>query len=396
MNLGIAVHRYDSAEGTGGYVVELVPRIAGIHRVTLYAAQIRAPVPDGVQVVRVPALMSRAYAAILSFPLALRLVRRPHDLFHAQGWVTDAADVVTAHIVMAAWREAARAARVPTPPGERALGAWVQAREAALIQRARRVIAPSHKVQEEIARYYGRASGVAVVHHGFPVPPRRQPLPHDVLEPSPRDRAGAPALARQHGGAGVGAASCPARRADARRALGLPAAAIVALFVGDLRKGYRVAAAAVAQNPEVYLAVVSRSRRPSDAEVEAQAQLGARLRWIGPLEDVGPAYQAADLLLHPTIYDSFGLVVAEAMAHGVPPVVTPAAGIAELIRHGESGWVVEGDALSGTAAAVRVLAQDAAARRRLAEGARAVAASRSWDHVAQETLAVYEEAARGA
>jgi UDP-glucose:(heptosyl)LPS alpha-1,3-glucosyltransferase len=269
--------------------------------------------------------------------------------------------VVTAHIVLAAWREAARAARVPTPLGERTLGAWVQAREAALIRRARRVIAPSAKVQAEIARCYGRTAGVSVVHHGFSVAAAERRSSH---------------------------------RDAARQALGLPAEATIALFVGDLRKGYAAAAEAVAQNPEVHLAVVSRSRRPPDGEIEVQRLLGARLHWLGALEDVGPAYAAADLLLHPTIYDAFGLVVAEAMAHGVPPVVTAAAGIAELIRHRESGWIVEGDARAGTAAAVSALARDRALRERLGAGAQAVATSRSWDRVAQETLAIYEEAAR--
>jgi hypothetical protein len=84
VNVGIAVHRYAASEGTGGYVVELLPRIARVHRVTLYAARIAAPVPPGVRVVHVPAIMLRAYSAILSFPLALRLVRRAHDLFHVR------------------------------------------------------------------------------------------------------------------------------------------------------------------------------------------------------------------------------------------------------------------------------------------------------------------------
>src|SRR5262249_314909 len=100
VNLGIAVHQYAASEGTGGYVVELLRHIARVHRVTLYAARIAAPVPSGVEVVRVPAIMRRAYTAILSFPLGLRAVRRRHDLLHVQGWISYSADVVTAHIVM--------------------------------------------------------------------------------------------------------------------------------------------------------------------------------------------------------------------------------------------------------------------------------------------------------
>ena len=355
MNVGIAVHRYDAGEGTGGYVVQLLQRLARIHRMTLYAARVSAPVPAGVTLVRVPAVMWRAYPAMLSFPAALRAVRRRHDLFHANGWVTGSADVVTAHIIMAAWREAARAAQVVTPPGERVLGGFVAAREAALLRRARRVIAPSEKVAREIARYYRRPDGVTVVHHGFPV-------------------------------AGVAA--------DARRTLELPADAVVALFVGDARKGFDVALEAVRWTPGVRLAVVSHSHTgPMRARAQAAGVLD-RVHWIGELPSAQIAYEAADVLLHPTIYDSFGLVVAEAMAHGVPPVVTRAAGVSELIRHGESGWVVEGDRQAGTTAALQALAGDPALRERLAAGARAVAARRSWDDVARETLVVYEEAAR--
>jgi glycosyltransferase involved in cell wall biosynthesis len=356
VNIGIAVHRYSSREGTGGYVVELLPRIAREHRVTLYTAQVRAPVPEGVEVVPVPAVMLRAYTAILSFPWALRLVRRRHDLLHAQGWVAPAAEVVTAHIVMAAWRDAARRAHVPTPLGERTLGPLVQAREASLLRRARRVIAPSAKAREEIARWYGRASGVTVVHHGFP------------------------------------AASAASPTSTARRALGLPPDGIIALFVGDLRKGFDVALEAVRQVPGVRLAVATHTSRGPILERAARAGVPERVHWLGALERPAPAYAAADFLLHPTIYDSFGLVVAEAMASGLPAVVTRSAGVCELIAHGESGWIVDGEPLAGTLAAVRALSGDPALRQRLGAGARAVAVRRTWDQVAEETLAVYQEA----
>jgi UDP-glucose:(heptosyl)LPS alpha-1,3-glucosyltransferase len=336
--------------------------------VTLYTAQVQAPLPAGVEVVLVPAVMQRAYTAILSFPLALRLVRRRHDLFHAQGWVAPSADVVTAHIVMAAWRDAARRARVPAPLGERTLGSLVQAREASLLRRARRVIAPSAKARDEIARWYGRTDGVRVVHHGFP--------PVSPSAPS--------AISASDSGR--------AARASARRQLGLPPDGIMALFVGDLRKGFEVALEAVRQVPGVRLAVATHTSRGPLLERAARAGVPERVHWLGALERPGPAYAAADFLLHPTIYDSFGLVVAEAMASGLPAVVTRSAGVSELIAHGESGWIVDGEPLAGTRAAVQALACDPAFRQRLGAGARAVAARRTWDQVAEETLAVYEEA----
>ena len=124
----------------------------------------------------------------------------------------------------------------------------------------------------------------------------------------------------------------------------------------------------------------------------ADRDVQGRVHWLGSMEDTGLAYAAADLLLHPTIYDSFGLAVAEAMAHGLPTVVTRSAGIAELIQHGESGWIVDGDRWAGTQAAVEALATDRALRHRLGLGARAAAARRTWDDVARDTLAIYEQA----
>src|SRR5262245_60020804 len=146
----MVVHYFDTSEGTGGYVVELVHRLASRHQVTLYTVEVRAPVPDGVRVVRVPALRAKTYLTILSFPAAFASVRGRHDLIHAQGWVAPSADVVTAHIVLGAWRAAAQRAGVRSPLGERLFGGIVTNREASLFRRARAVIAPSRQGQSDI------------------------------------------------------------------------------------------------------------------------------------------------------------------------------------------------------------------------------------------------------
>lgn len=357
MNVGIVVHHFDAADGTGGYVVNLLPYLAQHHSITVYAAAFRAPLPDNVQAVRVPAVRGRAYATILSFPAAFARVRQRHDLVHAQGWVALRAHVVTAHIILRAWREAARRAGVRPPWGERVFGRFVERREAALYGAGcRRVIAPSHKIRGELAHYYGRIEGTDVVPHGFP------------SGTAVRDRA----LARSS--FGVRNASC------------------VTLYVGDARKGLRCALEAVASVPGVELLVVGYS---STGPYRRRAQalgIDDRVHWVGPLSDMEPAYAAADVLLHPTIYDAFGLVVAEAMAAGVPPIVPRTAGVSELIADRVSGWVTETPELVETTAALATLARDPDLRRRLGAGARSTSASRTWETVARETLAVYEGA----
>jgi glycosyltransferase involved in cell wall biosynthesis len=357
VNIGFVVHHYDPADGTGGYAVQLVTRLALRHSVTLYAAAVRGAVPDGVRWVRVPAFSGSAYAKILSFPLAFRAVRGRHDVVHAQGWVTGSADVVTSHIVLGAWRAAARTAGVSAPPGERLFGALVTRREAALLgRRARCVIAPSQRARVDIARCYGRSKGVAVIHHGFPA-----------------------------------RAALPTQR-DARLRLGVPAHGFVALYAGDARKGFAAAATALMQAPGVRLLVASHSPRRPYLDLARRSGVEDRVCWPAVVDDIRTAYAAADVLFYPTIYDTFGMVVAEAMAFGIPVIVSPEAGIADLIEHGRSGWILAPQS-SDAARALLALRDDPALRGRLENGAREVASHRSWDDVARETEAVYLRAA---
>jgi glycosyltransferase involved in cell wall biosynthesis len=51
-------------------------------------------------------------------------------------------------------------------------------------------------------------------------------------------------------------------------------------------------------------------------------------------------YRAADVLVFPTLCDGFGMVVTEALAHGLPVITTSRAGAADLVRHGENGLIV--------------------------------------------------------
>jgi glycosyltransferase involved in cell wall biosynthesis len=52
------------------------------------------------------------------------------------------------------------------------------------------------------------------------------------------------------------------------------------------------------------------------------------------------AYHRAELLVLPSLHDGFGFVVAEAMACGLPVIVTEDSGASSLVRKDENGWVV--------------------------------------------------------
>ena len=198
---------------------------------------------------------------------------------------------------------------------------------------------------------------------------------------------------------GVSVPVNPMSASAARRSLGLPEGRPCLLFVANdyARKGLDTVLQALARLPaEVHLAVVG-SRRPQttyQAKAE-QLGLGARVHFLGPLSDVAPAYQAADLLVHPTREDSYAMVVLESMAHGLPVVVSasPWCGIAAELRDGHEAVLLTDphDAAALTTHIQRLLADDEH-RHHLAQAGRAFAAQRSWEHAALEYETLFRQA----
>ncbi len=115
---------------------------------------------------------------------------------------------------------------------------------------------------------------------------------------------------------------------QARATLGLPAQGRGLLLVGnDLRKkGLPTLLQALVGLPvDVWLAVVGQSRQLADMRALAQRLgLAQRVWFLGALSDMDSAYRAADCLVHPTLEDTYAMVVLEAMAHGLPVVVSGA------------------------------------------------------------------------
>ena len=99
------------------------------------------------------------------------------------------------------------------------------------------------------------------------------------------------------------------------------------------------------------------ARQADEARAEA-ARLGVRVTWAGFLNqhEIGRAYAAADCLVLPSYAETWGLVVNEAMATGLPAVVSDAVGCApDLIVPGETGETFrKGDVDDLAAALTRV------------------------------------------
>ena len=114
-----------------------------------------------------------------------------------------------------------------------------------------------------------------------------------------------------------------------------------------------------------------------------------------PHDELVGLYERAAVVACPSHREGYGVVCAEAMAHGRPVVASAVGGLLDLVVDGETGLLVApGDVAALRSALDRLLA-DADLRRRLGEAARERALARlSWDAATDATLAAYEDALR--
>jgi phosphatidylinositol alpha 1,6-mannosyltransferase len=103
-------------------------------------------------------------------------------------------------------------------------------------------------------------------------------------------------------------------------------------------------------------------------------------------KDLARAYANMDAFVFPSHTDTFGNVVLEALASGVPSIVTPDGGPACIVRDGHTGFI---RADADFAPAIADLANDAAAHAAMRDRARQYALAASWDAVFESIYAQY-------
>jgi hypothetical protein len=93
------------------------------------------------------------------------------------------------------------------------------------------------------------------------------------------------------------------------------------------------------------------------------------------------AYAAADIFLHCSITETFGLVVLESMASGVPVIARAEGGPSETVKHGSSGYLVAPNDLETFVAYARRLATDDGLRVGMGGRCREQAMDTTWDRI---------------
>lgn len=184
-------------------------------------------------------------------------------------------------------------------------------------------------------------------------------------------------------------------RARLRSDLRISAEQRVVLFVGHnwFRKGLPTLVEAMRrlQTPAAVLLIAGAGDPAHEKQITTTLSPG--VRFLGVRTDMAELYSCADAVALPTLHEPFGLPILEAMACGVPVVVSKLAGVSELIHDGVDGLLLA-DPSDATALAGKLdlLLANGDFRDRIGSAAIATATKFSWDALAPQFEALCEEA----
>ena len=398
--VAFVIHDLNTWGGHDRSTLEIARRVSHFHPVDVYAYTLQDP--QGLEAwgdVRFKPIkphFKRPVFFKISWFFAANLPRlniipfikgEPRPLVHTTGACALGADVIQVQFVNAAWNSKLKVLppEVCAPPHARGRGK-LETRlrktyqdfmmnygiyaERELYVKDKNYIAIAHSVAKELEEHFGIRDHVHVIHHG---------VDSEIFKPAEtegeiRDRA--------------------KRRAE----LKIAAEDVVISFVGAYeRKGLAIAIRALAEiklelRKNVKLLAVGGGSEAGFRELAQSLGVSENVIFVGHQKQIVPYYQIADLFLLPTLYEPFGLVVLEAMACGLAPIVSRIAGASELIKDGESGKLIEDPTdPKEIARLLEPWVENGALRKKAAFHARKVALGRSWDQVAREYSAVFSK-----
>src|ERR1700689_1851438 len=223
----------------------------------------------------------------------------------------------------------------------------------------------ARKTAVSLERFYGRVDRFPVLYLG---------LDHAIFNP-----------ARRHG-----------LREGARSELGLSDSQFTLVLVGNdwRNKGVPVLLDALAQAKDLplNLIIVSREDPASCRTLIRERGLEGRVKFVPPRNDIEFYYSAADAYVGPSLEDTFAQPPAEAMACGLPVIVSSANGTSEIMTDEVNGLILMDPADSATLASmIRRLYEDREFREQLGANAASSALQYTWEQNGRELIRIFEE-----
>jgi glycosyltransferase involved in cell wall biosynthesis len=188
------------------------------------------------------------------------------------------------------------------------------------------------------------------------------------------------------------------RREEYRRSLNVGAGETLVTYVGRIAREKDLdllvrAWAMLAPGSGTRLALVGRG--PLENELRRMNVKGVILAGMKHGADLSAAYASSDVFAFPSTTETFGNVLLEGMASGLPCLATRAGGVMEFARHGSNAWLVQPHSADALAEGLDTLLRDRDLRLHLGSGARRTALDRGWEPVFDSLLDEYARAGGG-
>ena len=185
-------------------------------------------------------------------------------------------------------------------------------------------------------------------------------------------------------------------RRDSRSSLGFLESDFVVLLIGNdwNNKGLRclLETIQIVDEPRVKVAVAG-TDDPAPYQVLLESDgLNSRVAFFPPRPDPEFYYAAADVYAGPSREDAFGLPPLEAMACGLPVIVSRQAGVSEIVKDTEDGFILENpEDARALAALIRRLCENEELRQQMGRRAAETARHYDWRRNAEELSAVFRQ-----
>ncbi|MFZ3216177.1 MAG: glycosyltransferase family 4 protein [Candidatus Acidiferrales bacterium] len=376
----------DKRHGTERRVTEWIARLADSYEIHIYSQDVQDLDLTKVTWHRISRIPGPHILNYLWWFAANRLRRawdsrfrnlRP-DLVYSPGINCLDADVMSVHIVFAQYVQSVQAG---LRLSRNSILSWPRILHRRLYYRLlmaleRRLYAPSgvplvliaRRTAATLERFYGRRDRLPVVYVG---------LDHEIFNPARRAQL----------------------RDDARKELALPPDRFALLLVGNdgRNKGVPVIIRALASLCElpIDLLVVSREDPAPYLMSARDAGLEGRVRFLPQRGDIEFYYAAADAYVGPSLEDTFAQPPAEAMACGLPVIVSADNGTSEIITDGTDGLILhDATAADSLAAMIRMICEHPEFCARLGVKAAETARAYTWERNGRELAAIFADILR--
>lgn len=330
MNIAIVLMNYNPFGGYERQAAILARALARRgERVTVIAGSFEGAPEDGVEVVRAPVIRLSSWLKVLSFALSSRSIisRRPGGFDMVISFDrTLVADIYRAG--NACHREWLAFRRKNFGLGDR-ISVAINPLHAVINGLEKRLLTNLRERGGRVVVLSDRGSGEIIRNHG---------LERDFFTVIP------PGIDLER----IGFSPSEKGKGPARKALGIPPGVPVILHVGSgfrikgLESTVRALAALKRDGREALLLVAGRDRSGTRRHGKLAGSLGVsgNIWFMGGVEEVGALYDASDVFVLPSLFETFGAAAIEALAAGLPVIIGEGAGAASFIEKEKAGRVV--------------------------------------------------------